>query len=61
MAEVIADCQVLLARGMGEPAFRALQAAGIEPLLVEEQSIDDAVNAYLRGELMHNPDRIHRH
>lgn len=61
MAQVISDCQVLLARGMGQPAFQALQAAGIEPILTEKQAIDDAVQAYLRGELTHRTDRIHRH
>ena len=60
MAEVIADCQVLLARGMGQPAFAALQAAGIQPILTELHSIDDAANAYLRGELKHRDERVHR-
>ena len=61
MAAVIADCQVLLARGMGQPAFRRLQAAGIEPLLVAERTIDEAVQAYLQGGLQNRPERIHRH
>ncbi len=60
MAEVIADCQILLARGMGQPAYAALLAAGIQPILTERQSIDDAVNAYLRGELTHRIERVHR-
>lgn len=61
MAEVIADCQVLLARGMGQPAFLTLEAAGIKPILTEKQNIDDAVHAYLRGELTHRSDRVHLH
>ncbi len=61
MADMIADCQVVLARGMGEPAYLALCAAGLEPLLVQEQTIDAAVQAYLRGELQHHAERIHRH
>lgn len=61
MAEVIADCQVVLARGMGQPAFQALQSAGLEPILTDKQTIDEAVQAYLRGELSHRTDRIHRH
>ncbi len=60
MAEVIADCQVLLARGMGQPAFAALQAAGIQPILTDVETIDDAVQAYLRGELKHHAERVHR-
>jgi predicted Fe-Mo cluster-binding NifX family protein len=61
MAAVIDDCEVLLARGMGEPAFYALSAAGIEPILVSEKTIDEAVQAYLSGELQHHSERIHQH
>ena len=60
MAEVIADCQVVLACGMGQPAYAALQSAGIQPILTELLSIDDAANAYLRGELKHRDERVHR-
>ncbi len=60
MADVIRDCQVVLAGGMGQPAFLTLQAAGIQPLLVQERTIDQAVQAYLRGELSNHPERIHR-
>ncbi len=61
MAAVIADCQVLLARGMGQPAFQTLQAAGIQPILTEKQTIDEAVQAYLHGELAHRSERVHQH
>lgn len=59
MAQVISDCQVLLARGMGQPAFETLASAGIQPILTEKQTIDEAVQAYVRGELTHRADRIH--
>lgn len=61
MAQVISDCQVLLARGMGLPAFQALKLAGLEPILTEKQMIEDAVKAYLQGELANRPERMHRH
>ncbi len=61
MMQAIPDCQVLLARGMGEPAYRALRAAGIEPLLVDEKTIDEGVQAYLQGNLQHHSERLHRH
>ncbi len=60
MAEVITDCQVLLARSMGQPAYAALQSVGIQPILTELQSINDAAYAYLRGELQHRDERVHR-
>ncbi len=61
MAAIISDCQVVLSRGMGEPAYYALRAAGVEPILVQEQTVDEAVQAYLRGELQHHSERMHRH
>ncbi len=61
MAQVISDCQVLVARGMGQPAFMALQSAGIQPILTELQTIDEAVQAYVRGDLTHRDERMHRH
>ena len=59
MAQVIADCQMMVARGMGQPAYNALQAAGIQPILTDKQTIDEAAQAYLRGELAHRDNRIH--
>ena len=61
MAKVISDCQVLLARGMGQPAFVAIQAAGIQPILTDVETIDEAVQAYVRGDLAHRNERVHRH
>lgn len=61
MADVIGDCQILLARGMGEPAFNALQARGINPMLVQEHTIDEAVQSYTQGSLQHRPERMHHH
>ncbi len=59
MASVISDCQIVLARGMGEPAYEALRAEGLTPMLVGEKTIDEAVQAYLKGELVHHPERMH--
>ena len=61
MAEVIGDCQILLAPAMVESAFHALQARGINPMLVQEHAIDEAVRAYVQGGLQHRPERIHHH
>lgn len=59
MVEPIRDCQVVLARGMGRGAHDALREAGIEPLLVREDLVADAVRAYLDGTLVTHPERLH--
>jgi predicted Fe-Mo cluster-binding NifX family protein len=55
----IADCQVLLARGMGAGAFASLQQAGIKPVVADVEDIDAAVEAYLAGTLRYQVEKLH--
>ena len=59
MAGVILDCQVLVARGMGQGAFDNLQRQGIQPLLTEIGEIEAALEAYRDGRLIDRPERLH--
>jgi predicted Fe-Mo cluster-binding NifX family protein len=59
MAASIADCQVLLARGMGAGAYQSLERAGIRPILTDISSIEDAVEAYLAGRIVDHTERLH--
>jgi len=59
MAAAIADCQVLLARGMGAGAYDSMLAAGIRPVVTDIARIDDAVRAYLDGTLTDHVERLH--
>jgi predicted Fe-Mo cluster-binding NifX family protein len=59
MAAPIADCQLLLARGMGMGAFQSLQQAGIEAVITILPTIDEAVAAYLAGTLANHTERLH--
>ena len=61
MFAVIADCQVLIARGMGEPAYQRARAQGLEVYLVAEHTIEEALTAYRAGALRSDPRRVHRH
>ena len=58
---VISDCDVLISRGMGQPAFNKLQQAGIRPIVTDEGDVETAVSAVLADELTHNPVRVHNH
>jgi len=60
MLQPIADCQVLIAGGMGAPAYQAAQASGLEVVLAGGTA-REAVEAYLRGELTSDPRRLHHH
>lgn len=58
MAAAIADCQILLARGMGAGAYESMKEAGIQPIVTDISRIDDAVNAYLEGKLVDHTERL---
>jgi predicted Fe-Mo cluster-binding NifX family protein len=59
MMAAIDDCQVLLARGMGQGARTHLQQAGIRAVLTDIETIDAAVAAYIAGELTDHPELAH--
>ncbi len=59
MAATIADCDVLLCRGMGAGAYAGMQQAGIRPIVTDIPGIDEAVQAYLDGRIVDRVDRLH--
>ena len=59
MAEAIADCDVLLCRGMGWGAYEAMKAYGIRPIVTDIAEIEAAVQAYLDGEIIDHTEQLH--
>jgi len=59
MMDPIADCEVLLAGGMGNGAHNALTARGIHPILTDILEIRPAVDAYLAGKMTDHPEWLH--
>jgi predicted Fe-Mo cluster-binding NifX family protein len=59
MARAIADCRVLLCRGMGMGAYESMKARGIRPIVTDIASIDEAVMTYLDGRLVNHADYVH--
>ena len=59
MLSNVSDCEALIARGMGTPMYEAIVAAGITPFLTMEALADEAVEAYLKGQLDDNVQRLH--
>ena len=55
----VADCQVLIAGGMGKPALSAAEATGLAVILTTEQTIERALQAYLAGVLVHQSQLAH--
>jgi predicted Fe-Mo cluster-binding NifX family protein len=59
MAEAIADCEVLIAGGMGWGAYESLKGYGIRPIVTDVTDIREAVRRYLEGELPDLMERLH--
>ena len=59
MAAAIADCDVLLARGMGAGAYQSMEQAKIRPILTDIPTIDDAVQAVVNGQIVDHQEKLH--
>lgn len=55
----IADCDVVLSRGMGRGMYATLLAAGVRIFLTNVLMIDKAVAAYIEGRLEEHPELLH--
>ena len=56
---IIADCEVVLSRGMGHGMYHNLQRVGVRPVLTDLVVIEEAVTAYLTGQLQEQPHLVH--
>jgi predicted Fe-Mo cluster-binding NifX family protein len=59
MAEAIADCQILIAGGMGMGAYDSMKSYEIEPIVTDVTNIEEAVKFYLQGKLPNLMERLH--
>lgn len=55
----ILDSQVLIAGGMGYGAYESLKSSGIEPIITDSESIDEAVKLHLEGKLVNLMEKLH--
>jgi predicted Fe-Mo cluster-binding NifX family protein len=61
MFSPLANCQVLVTRGMGQPAYDEAVALGLNVILTGEESIQAALEAYAKGSLKSDLRRVHAH
>jgi len=59
MAQSIADCQVLIAGGMGMGAYESMKSYNIEPIVTDVGNIEEAIKLYLQGKLPNLMERLH--
>ncbi len=51
MAREIADCDMLIAGGMGTGAYQSFVNAGLKVILTDKQNIDEAIDSLIEGNL----------
>lgn len=51
MAQEIADCDVLIAGGMGQGAYENFRSAGLDVILTDHRYINDVINDFVNGKL----------
>jgi predicted Fe-Mo cluster-binding NifX family protein len=61
MTAPLSGVAVLVSRGMGMGAQQHLLASGIQPILTDLHTIDEAVDHFVAGTLANNPQRLHTH
>jgi predicted Fe-Mo cluster-binding NifX family protein len=54
----IQDCQILLCAGMRTPAYEKARTTGLQVIMTSGK-INEAVQNYLNGNLVSDPQRIH--
>lgn len=59
MFEPIADCDLLIARGMGRGAYEDIHGLGIRAIMTELEDARQAAQAAASGTLQDRPDRVH--
>ncbi len=55
----ILDSQVLLAGGMGYGAYESLKSSGVEPIITDSETIEEAAKLYLDGKLVNLMEKLH--
>ena len=53
----LADCDVVLARGMGRRIYDDLRGANIQSVITDQVTVNGALQAYIEGTLKDNPDQ----
>jgi len=59
MFATITDCDVLLARGMGQGAYAGLEQANVRPILTDIADVETAVTAVIEGKIVNHMERLH--
>lgn len=58
MTATIADCQLLVARGMGNGAFQQMVSENIKTIITNNKTIDEAVQEIIKGTIVNDAEKL---
>jgi len=59
MTEAIRDCEAMFCMGMGRGAYESLRTANIRPIVTDILEIDQAVTAFIKGNIIDHTEKLH--
>jgi len=59
VVNAVADCDAVIANGIGAPLADRIRNEGIEVVLTRTRTIDGALGAYMDGTIRHEPTLAH--
>jgi len=59
MISSIKDCEAVISFGMGWRIYEDFRANGIKPIVTDKPNVEEALEAYLKGELVDRKDKLH--
>lgn len=59
MLSSVADCDAVIARGMGRPMYESIKASGKKAFVTRTLLADDAARALAEGKLDDHPELLH--
>lgn len=59
MFEPLKACDIVIAGGMGQPAYQAITQLNVQLILTQERNIDAALQAYRHNTLENTPTLVH--
>lgn len=59
MAQAIADCEAIICGGMGAGAYESMRQLNIRPVVTDLRNINEAIQAYLSGNLQDRTELLH--
>jgi predicted Fe-Mo cluster-binding NifX family protein len=59
MIQAIRDCEAMICRGMGRGAYESLRSANIRPIVTDISEIDQAVSAFIKGDIVDHIEKLH--